>query len=53
MTNDKPVYTVWIGGSEATWELLFHKEAVALAEYWRAKGYDDVAVVEVEAGGDK
>lgn len=52
MSDNSVSYTVWVGGSEATWTYLTHVEAIKVAEYWRSQGYDDVAVVEIVETGD-
>jgi hypothetical protein len=38
-------YAVWVGGIEVTDYELSENEANKVAEYWRKKGYDDVAIV--------
>lgn len=38
-------YTVFVGGIEVTDYELSKEEANEVAEYWRNKGYDDVAIV--------
>jgi hypothetical protein len=45
-------YTVWVGGSEVNDEYLSQQDAVALAQHWRAQGYNDVAVELVDTVGN-
>jgi hypothetical protein len=41
-------WTIWVGGVEVNAYLINDKsEAVSLAQYWTAEGYDDVIVEEV------
>ena len=45
----KKVYSIWVGGSEVNSYYIKSREvADEVADSWRAKGYDDVVVEEVE-----
>ena len=37
-------WTVWVGGGEINDYLLTKKEAQELAQIWKDKGYDEVAI---------
>jgi hypothetical protein len=37
-------WTVWVGGGEINDYLLTEKEAQELAQIWKDKGYDEVAI---------
>ena len=41
-------YTVWVGGSEMSEDLLSLSQAQRIASVWKGLGYDDVIVEEVE-----
>lgn len=38
------VFTVWVGGGEVNSNLLTLDKALEIAEEWKAKGYEDVAI---------
>jgi hypothetical protein len=40
-------WTVWVGGSEMSSNLLTRGQAVSIANDWFNRGYDDVVVEEV------
>lgn len=40
-------YTVWVGGSEMSSNLLSHLQALKIAKVWKDFGYNDVVVEEV------
>ena len=40
-------WTVWVGGSEMSSNLLTKGQAVSIAREWFDRGYDDVRVEEV------
>ncbi len=40
-------WTVWVGGSEVSSNLLTRGQAVSIANDWFNRGYDDVIVEEV------
>lgn len=40
-------YSVWVGGSEINSNYLTKDEALKLADSWKSKGYEDVAVEKV------
>lgn len=42
-------YSVWVGGGEINDYYLTKEEAERVAEIWRSKGYDEVAIEEVSA----
>lgn len=43
------VYSVWVGDGEVNENYINEsEEALDIASHWRAKGYDDVAVEELE-----
>jgi hypothetical protein len=46
--NEMRTYTVWVGGSEMNSHLLTRSKAIALANEWFNRGYDDVRVEEVK-----
>jgi hypothetical protein len=41
-------WTVWVGGSEMNSHLLTKSKAIALANEWFNRGYNDVRIEEVE-----
>jgi hypothetical protein len=41
-------WTVWVGGSEMNSHLLTKSKAIALANEWFNRGYDDVKIEEVK-----
>ena len=41
------MYTVWVGGSEMSSNLLSHSQALKIVDVWKNLGYDDVVVEEV------
>lgn len=41
-------WTVWVGGSEMNSHLLTKNKAIALANEWFNRGYDDVKIEEVK-----
>jgi hypothetical protein len=41
-------WTVWVGGSEMSSNLLSHAQALKIVKVWKDFGYDDVIVEEVE-----
>ncbi len=47
MTNENKCYSVYVGGGEINDYYLTRKEARELAKIWRARGYDDTAVVKM------
>jgi hypothetical protein len=40
-------WTVWVGGSEMSSNLLSHSQALKIVKVWKELGYDDVVVEEV------
>jgi hypothetical protein len=40
-------WTVWVGGSEMSSNLLSHSQALKIVKVWKDLGYDDVVVEEV------
>jgi hypothetical protein len=40
-------WTVWVGGSEMDSHLLTLDQAQFVAEEWRRRGYDDIAIEKV------
>jgi hypothetical protein len=40
-------WTVWVGGSEMSSNLLSHSQALKIVKVWKELGYDDVIVEEV------
>ena len=40
-------WTVWVGGSEMSNNLLTRGQAVSIASDWFNRGYDDVAIEEI------
>ena len=40
-------WTVWVGGSEMSSNLLSHSQALKIVKVWEDLGYDDVIVEEV------
>jgi hypothetical protein len=40
-------WTVWVGGSEMSSNLLSHSQALKIVKVWKDLGYDDVIVEEV------
>ena len=40
-------WTVWVGGSEMSSNLLTRGQAISIANEWFNRGYDDVIVEEV------
>jgi hypothetical protein len=47
--DDSPnIYTVWVGGTEVTDNLLPKYKAERIADDWRKRGYDDVVVESYE-----
>ena len=47
-------YSVWVGGGEVNSDYIYSKEeADDIADAWRAKGYDDVYVEEIEYSPDQ
>jgi len=40
-------WTVWVGGSEMSSNLLSHAQALKIVKVWKDLGYDDVVVEEV------
>ena len=43
-------WTVWVGGSEMDTHLMSLDKAQFVAEEWRRRGYDDIAIEEVANG---
>lgn len=41
-------YTVWVGGSEMSENLLSLSQAQRIASVWKKLGYDDVIVEEIK-----
>jgi hypothetical protein len=41
-------WTVWVGGSEMSSELLSLSQAFKIVDVWKSLGYDDVVLIEVE-----
>lgn len=42
------MWTVWVGGSEMSSNILSHEQAVKTVEMWKDLGYDDVVMEEIE-----
>lgn len=42
-------WSVWVGGGEVNDYYLTYAEAEELARYWKDKGYDEVAIEEINA----
>jgi hypothetical protein len=40
-------WTVWVGGSEMSSNLLSHSQALKIVKVWKDLGYDDVVVEEI------
>lgn len=43
-TKDNRIYTVWIGGTEATDHLLTKSEATEVVDQYKKLGYNDVQI---------
>jgi hypothetical protein len=41
-------WTVWVGGSEMSSNLLSHEQALKIVNVWKGLGYDDVVVEEIQ-----
>jgi hypothetical protein len=41
-------WTVWVGGSEMSSNLLSLSQAFKIVDVWKSLGYDDVVLIEVE-----
>lgn len=41
-------YTVWVGGTEVTDELVTVDEAFEMVQYYQARGYDDVEMEKID-----
>ena len=42
-------YTVWVGGSEMSSNLLSYSQALKIVKVWEDFGYNDVVIEEVSA----
>ena len=42
-------WSVWVGGSEVNLCYLSQQQAENMAQAWKDKGYDDVAIEEINA----